>query len=57
MINFLIVITMFFYGAGTLQLFAVVLAVGIITGTYSSIFLAVPAAYLFSKYNKIEAKM
>jgi preprotein translocase subunit SecF len=37
-----------------LQLFAITLAVGIITGTYSSIFLAAPAAYLFSKYKKIE---
>lgn len=53
-INFLIVVTMMFYGAGTLQLFAITLAVGIITGTYSSIFLAAPAAYLFSKYKKVE---
>jgi preprotein translocase subunit SecF len=56
-INLLIVITMMFYGAGTLQLFAIVLAVGIFTGTYSSIFLAAPAAFMFSKYKKIEESL
>ena len=56
-INFLIVISMIFYGAGSLQLFAITLAVGIVFGTYSSIFLAAPAAFLFSKYRKIEESL
>ena len=56
-VSLVIVITMMFYGAGSLQLFAIVLAIGIFTGTFSSVFLAAPAAYLFSEYKKIEESL
>jgi preprotein translocase SecF subunit len=44
----LIVTAMFVFGTGILKMFAFTLGVGVIAGTYSSIFLAAPFAYLLS---------
>lgn len=52
-VSLIIVVPMLFYGGSTLSLFAITLIVGIIAGTFSSIFLAAPTAYLFSTYRKI----
>ena len=44
----LIVIAMYIFGTGILKTFAFTLGVGVIAGTYSSIFLAAPFAFLLS---------
>ncbi|MDD9951071.1 MAG: protein translocase subunit SecF, partial [Zetaproteobacteria bacterium] len=38
----LVLLTLFFLGGATTQHFALVLAIGVLAGTYSSIFLAAP---------------
>jgi preprotein translocase subunit SecF len=45
----LVLISLFFFGGETLKYFSLVLIVGIVVGTYSSIFLAAP--FLVSLYN------
>jgi SecD/SecF fusion protein len=39
---------MYLFGTGTLKTFAFTLGLGVVAGTYSSIFLAAPMAYLIS---------
>ncbi len=46
----LVVLAIFFFGGDTLRYFALTLAVGIIAGTLSSIFLASPALLVFAKW-------
>lgn len=43
-----VVIAMYIFGTGTLKTFAFTLGLGVVAGTYSSIFLAAPMAYLAS---------
>ena len=43
-------LAIFFLGGVTLKYFALVLIIGVISGTYSSIFLAVPILTKFKKY-------
>lgn len=43
-----VVIAMYIFGTGTLKTFAFTLGLGVFAGTYSSIFLAAPMAYLAS---------
>jgi len=45
----LVLLAIFFFGGSTLEFFALVLIIGIIAGTYSSIFLAGPILTRFSK--------
>lgn len=45
----LVVIGMYIFGTGILKMFAFTLGMGVIAGTYSSIFLAAPFAYLLSQ--------
>lgn len=44
--TFLVVLAMYFFGTDTLQRFAYTMAVGVVCGTYSSIFVAAPLAYI-----------
>jgi len=50
-----VIIAMYVFGSGILRLFAFTLWIGVIAGTYSSIFLAAPFAYLMSNKNKKKA--
>jgi preprotein translocase subunit SecF len=53
----LVVISMYIFGEGLMQSFAFTVGIGIISGTYSSIFVAVPLTYILTgKYAK-EKKM
>jgi preprotein translocase SecF subunit len=47
--TFLVVTAMWLFGTGALKLFAFTFGVGVIFGSFSSIFFAAPLAYLFSK--------
>jgi preprotein translocase SecF subunit len=49
-----VIISMFIFGTWALQTFAFTLWIGIVAGTYSSIFIAAPLAYLFSGKQKTE---
>ena len=48
----IVVIAMYIFGTGILRMFAFTLGLGVIAGTYSSIFLAAPFAYLLSNKKK-----
>jgi preprotein translocase SecF subunit len=52
----LVVIAMYVFGAGDLARFAFTMMIGIISGTFSSIFLAAPLAYLIIKYQHKNVK-
>lgn len=52
----LVVIAMYVFGAGDLARFAFTMMIGIISGTFSSIFLAAPLAYLIIKYQHKDVK-
>lgn len=45
----LVVLAMYFFGAGDLKNFAFSMAIGVVSGTFSSIFMAAPIAYLVTK--------
>ena len=45
----LVVLVLFFYGGSVLQSFAITLIIGIIIGTYSSIYIASPLMYYFEE--------
>ena len=47
--TFLVVIVLFLFGGASLHGFAFAILVGIITGTYSSIFIATPVIYIWRK--------
>jgi SecD/SecF fusion protein len=44
-----VVVVLFIFGGGDLNGFALALIIGVIVGTYSSVFIASPAVYLFQK--------
>lgn len=52
----LAVVCMYIFGTGILRMFAFTLGLGVIAGTYSSIFLAAPLAYLLSNLKSQSAK-
>lgn len=48
----IMVICMWIFGTWMIKLFSYTIGIGIIAGTYSSIFIAAPLAYLFVRYTK-----
>lgn len=46
---FLVVLTLFFFGGEGVKLFAFVMVIGVVVGTYSSIFVAAPLLLLFGE--------
>jgi preprotein translocase SecF subunit len=50
--TFVVVVAMYVFGTGDLGRFAFSMGVGVISGTFSSIFLAAPLSYLIIKYTK-----
>lgn len=52
MATFVVVVAMYIFGTGDLGRFAFSMGIGVIAGTFSSIFLAAPLAYLIIKYSK-----
>lgn len=48
--TFLVVVAMWLFGTGIMKTFAFVIGIGLIGGTLSSIFIAVPFAYVVIKY-------
>lgn len=42
----IVIITMYIFGTGDMRDFAFTMGIGILSGTYSSIFIAAPLAYL-----------
>ena len=54
----LVIITMYIFGSGVIQLFAFTMGIGVISWTFSSIFIAAPLAYLMlGKFNKEKSKL
>jgi len=54
----LVVVTMYFFGTGVIKLFAFTTGIGVLAGTVSSIFIAVPLAYLLlGKFSKEQKKL
>lgn len=51
--TFIVIVAMYLFGTGVLKSFSFVLGIGVIAGSYSSIFVAAPLAYLFSAKKKI----
>lgn len=47
--TFLVVFAMYVFGSGVIQLFAFTMGIGLIAGSFSSIFIAAPLAYLIIK--------
>jgi len=47
--TFLVVVSMYVFGYGIIQSFAFTMGIGIIAGSFSSIFIAAPLAYLIIK--------
>ena len=54
MTTFLTLLIMFIFGADAIKGFVFSMAIGVIIGTYSSLFVASPIAYAFMKKNKGE---
>ncbi|TDT69214.1 preprotein translocase subunit SecF [Hypnocyclicus thermotrophus] len=52
--TFLAVVAILLFGGASLQTFITTLLIGIVSGTYSSIFVASPLVYLFEKNKKIK---
>jgi len=50
--TFLTVLSIYIFGGGTIKDFALVLLVGVIVGTYSSVFIASPITYYLDRYLK-----
>jgi preprotein translocase subunit SecF len=48
----LVILALYLLGTGPVKLFAFTMGVGVIAGTYSSIFFAAPLAYLLTKSGK-----
>ncbi len=49
-------LTMFFFGGGAIKDFFLAISLGVIIGTYSSIFVAAPVTLFFDKWNKEKNK-
>lgn len=56
LLTLLVVLVLFLFGGSSVKGFAFALLIGIVAGTYSSIFVASPIAYDLSKSMKIETK-
>lgn len=54
--TFLVVLIMYIFGTGVLKLFAFTLAFGVLSGSYSSIFVAIPLAYVLSGGEKAKLR-
>lgn len=54
--TFVSVMVLFFYASGDLQAFALAIMIGVVVGTYSSIFIASPIVYIYSKYRGINLR-
>lgn len=51
-VTLIMIVCMRFFGTGVIKMFAFVMWVGIIGGTFASIFLSAPIAYLFIRWSK-----
>ena len=51
-VTIIMIICMRFLGTGVIKIFAFIMGIGIVGGTFSSIFLSAPLAYLFVKWTK-----
>ena len=49
---FLVVVALYFFGGVVLQDFALAMILGVLVGTYSSVFVASPIVYAFRKESK-----
>ncbi len=56
MTTFLVVIIMYVFGTGVLKMFAFTLAFGVLSWSYSSIFVAIPLTYLWSGGEKAKLR-
>lgn len=56
MTTFLVVVIMYIFGTGVLKLFAFTLAFGVLSGSYSSIFVAIPLTYIRSGGEKAKLR-
>ncbi len=54
--TFMAVVVLFLFGGQALSDFALTIMIGVIVGTYSSIFIASPIVYLFSKFRGINLR-
>jgi len=54
--TFMAVFVLFIYGGQALSDFSLTIMIGVVVGTYSSIFIASPVVYLFSKYRGINLR-
>ncbi len=54
--TFVAVATLFIFGGQALSDFSLTIMIGVIVGTYSSIFIASPIVYIFSKYRGINLR-
>lgn len=54
--TFVAVLVLFIYGGQALSDFSLTIMIGVIVGTYSSIYIASPIVYLFSKYKGINLR-
>ncbi|MCX6824326.1 MAG: protein translocase subunit SecF [candidate division SR1 bacterium] len=55
---FLVIVAMFFLGSGSIKEFAFTIGIGVIAGSYSSIFISAPLTYiLLGKYRKERKEM
>jgi SecD/SecF fusion protein len=53
---FVVVVVLFFFGGDSLKGFSLAMIVGVIIGTYSSIFIATPIVVEFASKQKIKEK-
>lgn len=54
--TFVAVLVLYIYGESSLQDFSLTIMIGVIVGTYSSIFVAAPIVYMFSKIRKSDLR-
>lgn len=56
MSTFLVILAMYFFGTGVIKTFAFTIGIGVLAGSYSSIFISAPVAYLMLGRRKAEQK-
>jgi len=54
--TFVTVLVLFIFGGSALSAFSMTIMIGVVVGTYSSIFIASPIVYIFSKYKGINLR-
>jgi preprotein translocase SecF subunit len=54
--TFLVIVAMYVFGSGVIQSFALVMGIGILAGSFSSIFIAAPLAYYMILWNQSQTK-